>query len=192
MITFGNRRGIMVQRLVISMALTVLACASVAAAEPENPFKKVEKGQWVSYHLNLTVNGNQQSGEVKHRVTAVGDNSVTFETTSTVNGNQTPAQSQVIDLTKPYDLLGVANFPSGKDTKVEKKDNGKESLEIGGKKYECEWTRYAVTVGNNGMKTTVEIKIWICKDVPLHGLVKMDINSEPFKVKMEIDKTGKD
>jgi len=182
----------MVRRMLASIALATLASTWLSAADHENPFKKAEKGQWVSYRLSIVAMKDEQIVQVTHRVTSVNDKSVTFETNSLVNGQKTPAQVNTIDLSKPYDRLSAANFGDAKDTKVEVKDSGKESLEIAGKKYDCEWARYAVSLGPAGKRTTADVKIWFCKDVPLHGLVKMDIASESLKIKMEIEKIGKD
>ncbi len=180
------------RRVLVLLALSSIPSGFVLGADPENPFKKSEKGQWVSYRITIVASKQELTGKVTHKVKSKSDKSVTLEITSMLNGTEVPAKTQPIDLGKQYDLLSTANFPSGPDTRVEKKDSGKETIEIGGKKYDCEWTRYAVSIGAAPMKTNYDIKIWISKDVPLHGLVKMDIVSETVSVKMEIDKAGKD
>jgi hypothetical protein len=182
----------MVRHAAIGCMLTLFTSNLLFGADPENPFKKAKKGQWISYHLDISINKVEQKGAVKLQVTDVTDKSATIEITSSVNGEPIPSAKRTIDFDKPYDVLSVSSFPAGPDTKIEKKESGKETLEIDGKKYECEWTRYTMSSAKDA-NTKADIKLWISKDVPLHGMAKMEIDASngSDKVKMVIDKFGK-
>ena len=69
--------------------------------------------------------------------------------------------------------------------KVEKKDSGKETLQIAGKKYECDWIKYAATFTANGRTFEMEIKIWLNKTLPLSGLAKMESKASYGSTTME-------
>ena len=84
----------MAPRFLIPIALVALTATSLPAADPENPFKKAEKGQWVSYRLNMVVNKTEQSGQVKHQIVSVSDKSVKIQTSTTLNGTSVPLKSR--------------------------------------------------------------------------------------------------
>jgi hypothetical protein len=186
---------LMVRHLFATAAI-LLAPLALSAADPENPFKKAEKGQWVSYKVSAKFAGMEFSGTVKQTVKDKDEKSVTIETTGSFMGMDVPAQKQTIDLTKPFNPLSTSGMPAQTDAKFEKKDSGKETLEIGGKKYECEWTRYKIAVSFGGQSVDGEIKTWMAKGVPGAGVVKtestMNALGMAMSSTMELDKHGKD
>jgi hypothetical protein len=183
--------------LMRTFAVVALIIAPIAAnaAEPENPYKKAKKGEWASYKMTIKAGGNNIDGTVKQTVTAVDEKSVTLEVATMLFGNEMK-RTQTIDLTKPFNPLAGQGLPPGADAKMEKKESGKESLEIGGKKVESEWTSYKMSISAMGQNIEGNAKIWLAKDVPLGGLAKMEMKMNvagmDTEVTMSMDKHGKD
>ena len=182
-------------RSVTAAALLIVIPAALSAAEPENPFKKAEKGQWVSYKLTAKAMGMDFNGSIKQTVTDKDDKTVNLEIAASFMGNDFPAQTVKVDLTKPFNPLAAGGTPPGTETKLEKTDSGKETIEVGGKKYECEWTKYKVTGSANGADLTGESKVWLTKDIPISGMLKMQskikFGEVEFESTMQHDKSGK-
>ena len=177
------------------LAAVVLAFVpTVRAADEENPFKKAKVGDWAEYKMTTSVGGINIDGKIKMTVTAKDDKEATLKTTATVNGMEVPGQETKIDLTKPYDPTNLGQIPKGADVKVEKDGEGKEKLKVGNKDYETNWMKLKVTTKANGIDVKADMKIWMSKDVPLSGMVKMDMNSKvmdmEFKMVMELTATG--
>jgi hypothetical protein len=179
------------------VALAVLACVPMAARaeEPENPYKKAQKGQWATYKMTIKLAGNNVDGTMKQTVTEKDDKSVTLEIVTNVFGNEMK-QTQKIDLTKPFNPLAGQQLPPGADSKIEKKDSGKETIEVAGKKQETEWTKYKISVSAMGQMFDGDVKVWLAKDLPLGGMAKMEMKMAfggmDMEMAMNMDKHGKD
>jgi hypothetical protein len=170
----------------------VLALAPIAARAEENPYKSAKKGDWVAYNMSVSAMGFDLKGAITQKVIEKDDKSLTLEVTGKINDMDIPAQKQTIDLTKPFNPLGAANFPAGANSKVEKKESGKEKVKVGDKEYDCEWTSYKVSADAGGMKIEADVKTWSSKDVPLAGMVKMEMKSMQANVTMVMEKAGKE
>ena len=73
----------------------------------------------------------------------------------------------------------------------EKEEKGKETLEIAGKKYDCEWTKYTGKT-NIGVKLCPTVtKIWFCNDKPM-GIVRMEVKADDFDETMVMTGFGKE
>jgi len=81
-----------------------------------------------------------------------------------VGNTETPSE-EVIPATMK--VAGGMPAETPKDTKIEKKGEGDEELEIAGKKVKCHWIENVADM--NGVKSAT--KIWMSRDVP-GGLVK--------------------
>ena len=174
---------------ILSLTLALLiAPVSARAADAENPFKAAKKGDFAAYKMTTSAGGMSFEGTLKQTVTAKDDKSATLSAVANVMGMDQPAQETKIDLTKPFDPAS-SGIPGGK-AKVEKLDSGKETIEIGGKKYECEWIKNKVVAEVNGMKFETETKVWTSKKVPLGGMVKMEMKNDMFSMKMELTEFG--
>ena len=169
------------------LSLAVLACwlSPVVRAE-DNPFKKAEVGDWVSYKT-VTEMPNVPTGgmamETKQTVTAKTEKEVTMKVETLMNGNSMGAQEIKIPLDQPYDPTKTTNG------KVEKLGEGEESISVGGKTYACKWVKIKTQVEANGMKIDTESKYWTSPEVPLGGLVKND-TSTSMNMKMHMELTG--
>jgi hypothetical protein len=143
--------------------MLTLLLALALAAPPENPYLTAKVGDWAEYKTDVVVE--------RHTVTARTDDSVTLRIDQTVQGKKGESKDVEIDL-----KVKVSPNP-----KTEKLDSGKETITVGGKKYDCEWVkrRFTVTVTVDGKdRTTVHTaKEWVCKDVPLGGTVRIEFES---------------
>src|SRR5262245_15405096 len=162
----------------IVVALVPLVLAQEKPEKDDNPFRKAKVGDWVEYKMTTSFGGNNIEGKVKMTVTEKTDKEATIKTTAAVNGMDVPGQETKIDLSKAYDPSGGANLPKGSDVKTEKEDDGKEKIKIGDKEYDCTWTKNKVTGKANGVEIEGEVKVWIAKDAPLSGMVKMENSSK--------------
>jgi hypothetical protein len=170
-----------IRRLPLILALFLVPLG--VRADEENPFKKAKKGDWVEYKMTTSAMGFNIEGTLKQTITEKDDKSVTMKITGKAMGNDFPPQTQKIDLTKPF-VPGAGLVPGGANAKVEKLDSGKETLEVGGKKHECEWVKTKVN--------DAEVKVWLSKSAPLGGMVKMEMKSKVANVTLEMTEFGTD
>lgn len=176
-------------RSIIAGVLLICFIPAVQAADEENPLKKAKVGDWIEYKMTSPL----MEGKTKMVVLEKSDKSVTIETTSKLSamGNEvkTPPQKQKIDLTKPYDPA-TANKPMMKGAKVEKGEEGEEKIKIGDKEYDTKWTKSKTSITVGGMTLVSESKVWICKDVPFGGMIKMETSTMGIEITMELIGTG--
>jgi hypothetical protein len=176
--------------------LLVLAPAAARAAD-ENPYKDAKVGDYSTYKMTTQVAGISINGTITQTVTAKSDKEVTIKTVANVNGMDTPAQEQKIDLTKPFDPTNVGSLPKGADMKVEKGKEGKEKVTVGGKAYDATWTSYSIKGKVMGTEMDGDVKAWMAKGVP-SGMVKMEMDmnikvqgmEQKMKMTMELTETG--
>jgi hypothetical protein len=181
------------------VAVVALAVAPVAAraADEENPYKNAKIGDYATYTMTTKVAGISVNGTIMQKVTKKDTKEATIEVTGTIefNGNKMdiPAQTQKIDLTKPFDPTKGAQLPGGAEAKVEKGKEGKEKIKLNGKDYDCTWTTYTVKAKVMNQDIDAEVKAWTAKDVPT-GMVKMtmtaDIGGQKMEMTMELKETG--
>jgi hypothetical protein len=180
-------------RLLSAAALAVCLIPTAYAGDDENPFKKAKVGDYTEYKLTSTIMGTNVDGTTRMTVTAKDDKEATIEVTGKVRNMGTevniPPQKQKIDLTKPFDPTSMANLPKGGDVKVEKGD-APEKIMAGGKQYECNWMKAASTFKVGDMSIQSDIKVWLSKDVPLSGIVKMELKSKLANMTMELTGSG--
>jgi hypothetical protein len=195
----------MFSRKLVALAVLFVATLALCADDKtekktdqkpeENPYKKAEKGQWATYKLAMKFAGQNIDGSLKQTVTAKDDKSVTLESVANVLG-QEKKETHKIDLTKPFNPLDTQQLPPGAEVKLEKKESGKESIEVAGRKQETEWTSYKVAVSANGMNFDGDVKVWVAKDVPMGGVVKTEMKMKfggmDMEMAMNMDKFGKD
>jgi hypothetical protein len=184
-------------RSFVAVAALTAAPLLVGAADEENPFKKVKVGDYGTYAMSTKVAAFSFTATVTQTVTKKDDKEVTLETTGKAdfNGKQQdlPAQTQKIDLTKPFDPTKGGNLPPGAETKVEKGKEGKEKIKVNGKEYDCTWTTYKVKAKVMGQEIESDVKAWTSKDVST-ALVKMtttgDVGGQKMEMTMELKETG--
>jgi hypothetical protein len=168
-----------------------LACfgSFVYGADDENPFRKAKVGDWAEYKMT----GPNVAGATRMVITAKSDQEVTYEVTSkfTAFGQETvgPVQTIKVDLTKPYDAISAANLQQN-NTKSEKIGEGTEKIKVGGKEVETKWTKMKYTTTVNGMMIVSEYQMWLSKEVPVTGMVKMETSTLGTATKVELVASG--
>ncbi len=178
--------------VVLTLCVCGLAVVPCRAADEENPFKKAAVGDWVSYKLTSEVLGQKTEAVVKMTVSAKDEKEATVKIVATADGKESPAQEQKFDLTKPFDPF-TAGMPAGADVKVKKIEDGKETITVGKTKYACKWQTVKLTAKAPGQDKDMEseVKIWLCPDAPVNGIVKLEMKSEMVKLNMVMDDSGK-
>jgi hypothetical protein len=172
-------------RTLFTFSLVLVGCSFLSAQEKaENPFKKAKVGDFVTY--KTTIKGQKDGSTIRQTVLEVTDKEVTIEVVASFGGKEFPASKTKIDLSQPYDPAAMAK---GK-VEVKTLDSGKETLTIGDKKYDCTWTKTKVTTKVGDKDFTSEAKTWVCKDVPLNGVVKVETISDFVNSTMELVEAG--
>jgi hypothetical protein len=112
----------------------------------------------------------KQSSTLKQTVKAKDEKEVTLEIENQVMGRKMVNETK-ISLTQPYDPTqsGIKG-----NAKVEKLGEGKETITVGGKQYDCKWFQVKMTRQQGPTLVTGTTKVWICADVPLGGMVKSE------------------
>lgn len=183
-------------RLLFTAVIAVCLVPTARAADDENPFKKAKVGDYAEYKLSMTLMGTNIDGTTKMTVIAKDDKEATVEVTAKIVNMgmevNIPPQKQKIDLTKPFDptaMGSMANLPKGADVKIEKGDTT-EKIMAAGKQYKCTCTKAVSTfkIGETNMQA--DSKVWISKDVPLSGIVKMEVKSKLANMTMELTGSG--
>ena len=142
------------------------------AAQEESPYKAAKVGDWVSYtKVTQSAAGPIESTQ-KRTVTAKDDKSVTVTVESTVAGKKTVKPPVKIPLDEPPDYTGH------RGGSTEKVGEGDEVLAVNGQQYPCHWIQTRVTTAAGESKVRTDSKVWICKTVPLGGVVKIESTTE--------------
>jgi hypothetical protein len=181
--------------LAVALSLCVfgLVPALCRAADPENPFKKAAVGDWASYKVTEESGGRTQEVIVRRTVSAKDEKEVTLKVTVTVNDQVMRGADMKIDLTKAFDPTRFYHLSEGVQKEVKNVDDGKETVTIGKKEYECNWTTITVTAKNPTKNAEVrfDYKVWVNADVPLGGVVKMEMKSNAMNRTMILHESGK-
>jgi hypothetical protein len=176
-------------RFILIAAHMVLMASVVSGADDENPFRKAKVGDWTEYKMT----GPNVSGSTKMTIVGKDEKEVAYEITSkfAAFGQETvgPVQKIKVDLTKSYDPVVAANL-SQNNTKIEKVGEGNEKLKVAGKEIETKWTKMKTTTTVNDMQIVSEYTMWISKDVPVSGLVKMETSTMGTATKLELVGSG--
>jgi len=180
--------------LLSAVAVAFCLLPTSRAADEDNPFKKAKVGDFTEYKSTISAMGKPFQATMKMVVIAKNDKEATIEITTKASlmGKDLPPQTQTqkIDLTKPYDQTASANLPKGTDVKIEKGQTT-EKIKAGGKEYECTWMKAKSTFKSGELTTESDMKIWISKDVPLSGMVKMEVKSQFANLTLELSSAGR-
>lgn len=175
------------------IAFTILAFLAPLATQGQekmdNPYKTAKVGDYVAYKIITSLGGRNLEMAMKQTVTAKDDKEVTVKTTTKIMGNEVPTQTTKIDLTKPFDITSAV-VQGKKSGQFEKTGEGKEKVKVGAKTYECTWISGKVVAEANGKKIESDVKVWMSKEVPMSGMVRMEMKSDLANVQMEISGSG--
>ena len=177
----------MTVRMIVAALTFCLAPIAVRAADNEdfNPYKNTKVGDFATYKLNIKVGPLTIAGTTTQTITAKTDKEATVKVVSTVNGMESPPQTQMIDLTKPYDPTKASGLPQGVEATVEKLKSGNEKIKAVGKEYESTWTTYKIKAKAMGMDVNADCKVWMSKDIAL-GVAKMEMTATVMNQQMEM------
>lgn len=182
-----------IRLIVAAFAICLAPLVSSAADDDFNPYKNAKVGDFVTYKVNAKLGTISIAGATTQAVIAKTDKEATIKVTMTVNGMDVPAQTQTIDLTKPYDpTKAVSGLPAGTEASVKKlPQEGKEKVKVAGKEYETTWNTYEVKAKVGGTDITSTCKVWMSRDIPL-GIVKIEMTDagQKLEMTMEVVETG--
>lgn len=133
------------------------------AARSADAAPDVRVGDWVSYETTVQSPAGEITTTVKETVKSKTAAAITKQVDTVMAGRKMSREVTVplASLTSPSAAQGAG---------YEKVAEGDENVTAGGKTYACHWIQGRVTVGDR--KT--ESKVWICGQVPLGGIVKME------------------
>lgn len=165
------------------LAAVVFLAVTVHAAEKQT-LASAKAGQWVEYKQTIDANGKSMEVTTKQMVTAKDDKLLTI--TTWIN-DRVPGVEVKIPFDQEYNPAGGAKGSA----KMEELETGEETLTVGGKEYKCRWVKTkGTTDGRGGKEVEFEGKVWICKDVPLGGMVKMEGKADGNSFKKELTGCG--
>lgn len=153
------------------VVLAVLMLPLLTRAE-DNPLKNAKVGEWIEFVTITTSMGSKMEMKMKQTVVARDDVSVTLRTVISMLGREQPSQDVKITLDQPYQPY-AQGFS---DAVVTPLGEGNETISVGGKSYNCRWTKVKV-VATKPAAVESTTKVWSSKDVPVTGLVKMESES---------------
>lgn len=173
-----------------TLAAFILVALAAWTVQAQNAAKP-KVGDWVQWKNTSSIMDKEFTVTVKQSVKAVDEKNVTVEFETTFGDKAFPGKEVQIPLDQFSDPLKAMQIGKGKAKgKVEKLESGKANVDAAGKKYATEWTSYKVSdFGGKDMEATV--KIWISQDVPLNGMVRMEMNFGAGKSTMELTGYGR-
>lgn len=175
------------------MCLTLLLASGYAQAlrADDNPYKRSEVGDWVSYKSEVQLpNGQKVSTTLKQIVKAKDDKEVTIAIETQSGNMKLPAREIKVRLDQPYDPATSIRQMGG-NNKAEKIDEGTETVKIDNQFYPCQWVKMKISVDAAGQKFETTSKVWTSKEIPVGGLVKMETEVAGQKVVMLLTGHGK-
>jgi hypothetical protein len=187
-------------RLVIAaLACCIAPIVAYSADDDFNPYKSAKVGDFANYKVTVKFGQLNIVGAASQSVTAKSEKEATIKVNGSISGMDIPSQTQIIDLTKPFDPTKTTGFPQGLDGTVEKLKDGKEKVKVGTKEYDTTWTTYKVKVKMGNAELEGTAKTWMSKDIPL-GVVKIELSAEeankkgtgkeaPTKIEMTMEVT---
>jgi len=152
----------------------------------EMPLKNAKLGEWVEY--KLTAQGVPQPITIRQTVSDRTDTDLTVKIETSMGGVKQPAKSKVLSLSKPYDPIKMLQDEAGPfkgEVRVGK--TGTEDLKVNGKELKTTWTEAEMSGEIMGKKVTTKLKVWQTKDVPLSGMVKMDMKMDNMGATSEMN-----
>jgi len=159
------------KKICAMLMLGALVLLPILMWAADNPLKNAKVGEYVEYKTTTDAAGNKTETKMKQTVIAKDDVSVTLRTVMTMNGKEMPPQDTKIMLNQPYEPYKAGYT----DAVVTPMGEGNETIMIGGKSYACHWVKVKV-VATKPVAVTMTSTVWSCKDVPVHGMVKMTMD----------------
>jgi hypothetical protein len=176
-------------------ALLVAAAATLVAAAQERTPATVKVGDWVSYKMSA---GPIANLTMKMTVTAKDDKEATLRVDTKFGDKDLPGKEQKIPLDQLTDPTKGFAGPSGPPTgrvqpKVESKkvEEADDTITVDGKKYECKRIKLKNTIDFAGKTIESVSTVWVSRDVPLSGMVKMESEVMGVKTVMELSGSGR-
>ena len=158
------------------LALFLAAICMAMRAEDENPYKNAKVGDWVEYKSSTVMPQMKMESKMKRTVTAKTEKEVTIKMDTEMPNVPPQSTEMKIDLTTKYDPLTAGMQRGGaKPPVIEKVGEGDETLNLGGKEYKTHWIDNKMTMEMGGNKMESQSKVWMSKDAPLGGMVRMEM-----------------
>jgi hypothetical protein len=166
------------------LATLILLASTVAAADKpeENIYKEAKVGDWSEFK---SINAFKETVTNKQTVIAKTADDATIRIEQSLNGKASPPIEYKASLKPRPDPKDDPTIAKDVTTETVKLDSGKETITVAGKSFDCEWeknkTTMTFTPKDPKKKPKVSITVmkrWASKDVPLGGMVKMEVESD--------------
>lgn len=164
--------------LAVWVGMAAIVAADDKKEKPDNYYKRAKVGDWISH--KSTIKGQPFETVTKQSVTAKDDKTITIKTETKVSGMDFTNEAKMplepaIDPETPNPFV-----------KTETVGKGKETIKVGGKSHACEWTKTKFTTKIENKENVSISTVWICKDLPMGGIVKMESKSDDADTVMEM------
>ena len=169
-------------KVVFFFAAIIFAVAFTFANDQGNLLTKAEFGDWAEYSVtreNKTIPLMGFKDQKRWRtVSTVDESNVRIDEYFMMGGSRTGGLGRLVPLNKPFEpISGLAETAT-----ITVVSESAETLTLAGKSFAC--TKIQRTINQPVNDDKLQTKwvgtstIWICPDVPLGGLVKMENNYE--------------
>jgi hypothetical protein len=170
------------RKLPLYSPVVLFAAVSAFAVSQVNLLTKAAFGDWAEYSVTRENKTIPLLGfkDQKHwrTISAVDDSSVRIDEYFMMGGQRTTGLGRLVPLSKPFEpISGLAETAA-----VTVISENAETLTLAGKSYACTKIQRKINQPVDDEKFQAKwvgtSTIWICPDVPLGGLVKMENNYE--------------
>jgi hypothetical protein len=170
------------RKLALYSPVVLFAAVSAFAVSQVNLLTKAAFGDWAEYSVAKENKTIPLLGfkDQKHwrTISAVDDSSVRIDEYFMMGGQRTTGLGRLVPLSKPFEpISGLAETAA-----VTVISENAETLTLAGKSYACTKIQRKINQPVDDEKFQAKwvgtSTIWICPDVPLGGLVKMENNYE--------------
>ena len=157
-----------------------------AEDKPDHPLKTAKLGEWVEY--KLTAQGLPQALTIRHTVSDKTDTALTVRIDISMGSAKQPTKVKTFSLTEPYDPLRMLQDEVGPFRgEIKMGNTGAETLKLNNKQYTTKWSEAVMTGEVMGKTVITKLKVWQSKEVPLSGMVRMDLKMDNMGALSEIN-----
>lgn len=158
-----------------------LAAVPVSAQEKANPYRAARVGEWAVYKTRFlsSIPSLSMSYEEKRTIAENDGKTAKIRCDVTYADGKKTSRTRTVDLTAAFPLKGLLDFEPDQFDRIKLvlSKEGKEAIAVGDKELASSWSLYNV---NPGGLFSSKRQIWLAKEAPFGGLVKLQSTSRDF------------
>ena len=168
--------------------------------DPSNPYSVARVGDWTEYETSHYIKVREQRFVARARSELVEKNPqhAVLRMTAMFPDGKKEELRFAIPLDRPFEdvsakLAREAGEKVPPNARIERKPTGAgtDKLFIGERVYYTTWTSVEITVTIELQETPTNLKVWVCDDVPLDGVVKVEQDNPAMSMTMVLVDYGR-